>query len=41
LISPAIGHVEVGGSSVMDQLRLVHWMDEMLGMLDTASAAHP
>jgi len=41
LISPAIGHVEVGGSSVMDQVRLVHWMAEMLEMLDTASAAHP
>jgi pimeloyl-ACP methyl ester carboxylesterase len=40
LISPAIGHVEVGGSSVMDQVRLIHWMAEMLGMLDTASAAH-
>jgi dienelactone hydrolase len=38
LISPAIGHVEVGGSSVMDQFRLVHWMKEMLDMLDAASA---
>jgi dienelactone hydrolase len=41
LISNAIGHVEVGGSSVIDQLRLIHWMDEMLELLDTASAAHP
>jgi pimeloyl-ACP methyl ester carboxylesterase len=40
LISPAIGHVEVGGSSAMDQLRLIHWMAEMLGMIDTSSAAH-
>jgi len=40
LISPAIGHVEVGGSSTMDQLRLIHWMAEMLGMIDTTSAAH-
>jgi pimeloyl-ACP methyl ester carboxylesterase len=41
LISPAIGHVEVGGSSVMDQIRLIHWMEEMLRLLDTASAEHP
>ena len=41
LISPAIGHVEVGGSGVMDQVRLVHWMAEMLEQMDTASAAHP
>jgi dienelactone hydrolase len=41
LISPAIGHVEVGGSSVMDQVRLIHWMDEMLKLVDSASATHP
>jgi pimeloyl-ACP methyl ester carboxylesterase len=38
LISPAIGHVEVGGASAMDQLRLVHWMKQMLDLLDTSSA---
>ncbi len=40
LISPAIGHVEVGGSTVMDQARLIHWMAEMLELLDTSSAQH-
>jgi pimeloyl-ACP methyl ester carboxylesterase len=40
LISPAIGHVEVGGSSMMDQARLIHWMAEMLELLDTSSAQH-
>jgi dienelactone hydrolase len=40
LISPAIGHVEVGGASVMDQMRLIHWMKEMLDLLDTSSAQH-
>lgn len=38
LISPAIGHVEVGGSSAMDQARLIHWMEEMLRLLDRSSA---
>jgi pimeloyl-ACP methyl ester carboxylesterase len=38
LISPAIGHVEVGGASAMDQFRLIHWMKEMLDLLDTSSA---
>jgi hypothetical protein len=38
LISPAIGHVEVGGARTIDQLRLVHWMKEMLDLLDTSSA---
>jgi len=38
LISPAIGHVEVGGAGTMDQLRLIHWMKEMLDLLDTSSA---
>jgi pimeloyl-ACP methyl ester carboxylesterase len=38
LISPAIGHVEIGGASVMDQLRLVHWMEEMLELLDGSRA---
>jgi dienelactone hydrolase len=36
LISPAIGHVEVGAASTMDQLRLIHWMKEMLDLLDTS-----
>lgn len=38
LISPAVGHVEVGGAGVMDRVRLIHWMKEMLDLLDTASA---
>ena len=38
LISPAIGHVEVGGAGLMDKLRLIHWMKLMLDVLDTASA---
>ena len=38
LISPSIGHVEVGGASVMDQVRLIHWMKEMLDLVDTSSA---
>jgi len=38
LISPAIGHVEVGGASIMDKVRLIHWMKEMLDLLDTSSA---
>ena len=38
LISPAIGHVEVGGAGIMDQLRLIHWMKQMLDLLDTSSA---
>jgi pimeloyl-ACP methyl ester carboxylesterase len=38
LISPAIGHVEVGGANTMDKVRLIHWMKEMLDLLDTASA---
>jgi dienelactone hydrolase len=38
LISPAIGHVEVGGAGVMDKVRLIHWMKEMLDLLDTSSA---
>jgi hypothetical protein len=41
LISPAIGHVEVGGATTMDKLRLIHWMKVMLDSLDTASAQHP
>jgi pimeloyl-ACP methyl ester carboxylesterase len=41
LISPAIGHVEVGGATTMDKLRLIHWMKVMLDELDTASAQHP
>jgi pimeloyl-ACP methyl ester carboxylesterase len=38
LISPAIGHVEVGGAGIMDKLRLIHWMKQMLDALDTSSA---
>jgi pimeloyl-ACP methyl ester carboxylesterase len=38
LISPAIGHVEVGGASWMDRWRLIQWMAQMLGLLDTSSA---
>ncbi len=38
LISPAIGHVEVGGANTLDKLRLVHWMEQMLELLDTSSA---
>jgi dienelactone hydrolase len=38
LISPAIGHVELGCSGTMDQLRLIHFMKEMLELLDTSSA---
>jgi dienelactone hydrolase len=38
LISNAIGHVEVGGSSSLDEFRLIHWMKRMLDVLDTASA---
>jgi pimeloyl-ACP methyl ester carboxylesterase len=38
LISPAIGHVEVGGAGITDKLRLIHWMKQMLDVLDTSSA---
>jgi pimeloyl-ACP methyl ester carboxylesterase len=39
LISPAIGHVEVGGgATVMDKFRLIHWMKEMLDLVDTSKA---
>lgn len=41
LISKAIGHVEVGGSSWVDQWLLVHWMEKMLVTLDQYSAEHP
>ena len=40
LISPAIGHVEVDSSSFVDTIRLVHWMKQMLDLLDTSSAEH-
>jgi pimeloyl-ACP methyl ester carboxylesterase len=40
LISPAIGHVEVGGAGLMDKVRLIHWMKQMLDLLDTSSAQH-
>jgi pimeloyl-ACP methyl ester carboxylesterase len=38
LISPAIGHVELGGASWRDRWRLIQWMKQMLGLLDTSSA---
>jgi dienelactone hydrolase len=38
LISPAIGHVELGGASWRDRWRLLQWMKQMLGLLDTSSA---
>ena len=38
LISPAIGHVEVGGAGTRDKLRLIHWMKQMLDLLDRSSA---
>ena len=38
LISPAIGHVELGGASTTDRLRLIQWMAQMLDLLDTSSA---
>jgi hypothetical protein len=40
LISPAIGHVEVGGASTMDKVRLIHWMKQMLDVLDSSTAQH-
>jgi dienelactone hydrolase len=38
LISPAIGHVELSGTSWRDRWRLVQWIKQMLGLLDTSSA---
>ena len=38
LVSPAIGHVEVGGAGAGDKLRLIHWMKQMLDLLDRSSA---
>jgi pimeloyl-ACP methyl ester carboxylesterase len=38
LISPAIGHVELGGATTMDRLRLIQWMSQMLELLDASSA---
>ncbi len=38
LITPAIGHVELDPASWHDQWRLVQWTEQMLGLLDTASA---
>jgi len=38
LISPCIGHVEIGEASVGDKFRLIHWMAMMLDMLDTSAA---
>jgi pimeloyl-ACP methyl ester carboxylesterase len=38
LISPAIGHVEIGGAGVKEQWQLVQWMTQMLELLDTERA---
>jgi pimeloyl-ACP methyl ester carboxylesterase len=38
LITPAIGHVELSGTSWRDRWRLIQWIEQMLGLLDTASA---
>lgn len=38
LISPAIGHVELGGATWLDRWRLIQWIKQMLGLLDTSSA---
>ena len=38
LISPAIGHVELGGAGAIDRLRLIRWMSRMLDLLDASSA---
>ena len=38
LISPAIGHVEMGGATTMDRLRLIQWMSQMFDLLDASSA---
>ena len=38
LITPAIGHVELTGAGWGDQWRLIQWIEQMLGLLDTSSA---
>lgn len=38
LVTPMIGHVEIGQYTFVDELRLVHWMKLMLDQLDTAHA---
>jgi pimeloyl-ACP methyl ester carboxylesterase len=38
LISPAIGHVELGGATWQDRWRLIQWIKQMLVLLDTSSA---
>jgi dienelactone hydrolase len=38
LVTPAIGHVELGGAGWRDRWRLIQWIEQMLGLLDTASA---
>jgi dienelactone hydrolase len=38
LITPAIGHVELSGTSWRDRWQLVQWIKQMLGLLDTSSA---
>jgi dienelactone hydrolase len=38
LITSSIGHVEIDRSSVRARLRLLQWMKQMLGLLDTSTA---
>jgi dienelactone hydrolase len=38
LITPAIGHVELDPASWRDQWRLIQWIEQMLGLLDTSGA---
>jgi dienelactone hydrolase len=38
LITPAIGHVELSGTGWGDRWRLIQWIEQMLGLLDTSSA---
>lgn len=39
LVTKAIGHVEVDGSSWKEQWKLIHWMEQMLAALSKATAA--
>jgi len=38
LVTPAIGHVELSGTGWSDSWRLIQWIRQMLGLLDTSSA---
>jgi pimeloyl-ACP methyl ester carboxylesterase len=38
LITPAIGHVELSGTSWRDRWQLAQWIRQMLGLLDASSA---